>query len=57
MFLVKSALWIVVYPLVLFGYAALSLTSWIGFLFHSPVDIWNIISNALEQAAAEVENE
>jgi hypothetical protein len=57
MFLVKSALWVIVYPTVLFGYAFMSLLSWVSFLFHSPVDIWNMIGDAIERAAAEVEEE
>lgn len=48
MILAKIAIWLVMYPVGLVGYVVMSIIEMIGFLFNSPVDIWNIISNAVD---------
>ena len=50
MLLVKSALWVVVYPFILFGYGLSVAWEVISFLFHSPVDVWSIISKSIDEA-------
>jgi len=56
MFLVKIAIWLVMYPFGLIGYTIMSIVDMAHFLFNSPVDVWNIISKAVdgtEEVAAE----
>ncbi len=53
MFLVKTVLWVLLYPLLFTGYFAISCFQALSFLFNSPVDLWIIISNSLEQQAEE----
>lgn len=53
MFLVKTTLWILLYPLLFTGYFLISCWQALSFMFHSPVDLWIIISNSLEQQAEE----
>lgn len=53
MLIAKSLAWIILYPLVLFGFVFNQLMIWIKFLFNSPVDIWEIVSKAIEEAAKE----
>ncbi len=51
MVLIKTLAWIVMYPLVLIGFAAVNVLNTLSFLFNSPVDIWNIISDSIDEAA------
>jgi hypothetical protein len=53
MFLIKTAIWTLLYPLVLLGFAARIVFMIISFLFHSPVDIWILISSSLESTQVE----
>lgn len=53
MLIAKSLVWLIFYPLVLIGFVFNQLVIWIQFLFNSPVDIWEIISKAMEEAAKE----
>jgi hypothetical protein len=48
MFFVKIAIWLIMYPFGLIGYIIMSVIEMFQFLFNSPVDIWNIISEAVD---------
>lgn len=48
MILAKIAIWLVMYPIGLIGYVIMSIIEMLSFLFNSPVDIWNIISSAVD---------
>jgi hypothetical protein len=54
MILAKIAIWLVMYPFGLIGYIIMSIVEMVGFLFNSPVDIWNIISRAVDGVEEEV---
>lgn len=54
MILAKIAIWLVMYPLGLVGYVIMSIIEMAMFLFNSPVDIWNIISRAVDGVEEEV---
>lgn len=54
MILAKIAIWLVMYPVGLVGYIIMSIIEMAQFLFNSPVDIWNIISNAVDGEEEEV---
>lgn len=53
MLLIKILFWLVLYPFGLFGYMVMSIFEMGVFLFHSPVDIWNIISKAVDNIQEE----
>lgn len=53
MFLIKLAMWSVLFPAALLGYAIMTILEVIAFLFNSPVDIWRIISNSLDSVQEE----
>lgn len=56
MFLVKIAMWLVLYPFGVVGYIIMSVIEMLQFFFNSPIDVWNIISKAVdgvEEVAAE----
>ena len=48
MILAKIAIWLVMYPIGVVGYFIMSVLEMLAFLFNSPVDIWNIISRAVD---------
>ena len=48
MILAKIAIWLVMYPIGVVGYFIMSVLDMLAFLFNSPVDIWNIISRAVD---------
>lgn len=54
MILAKIAIWLVMYPLGVVGYFIMSVLEVLAFLFNSPVDIWNIISKAVDGEEEEV---
>lgn len=49
----KMLVWIVLYPIMLLSFLTTSLWSIVTFLFHSPVDVWIMISKAVDQAVEE----
>lgn len=53
MFLVKLAIWAVMYPVTLALFAWTTIVSLLDFLFNSPVDIWNIITESVNEATKE----
>lgn len=50
MFLIKVAIWLVMFPITVIGFAWLSVLEWVAFLFHCPVDIWTIVSRNVDEA-------
>ena len=54
MLLVKIAIWLVMYPFGLVGYIIMSVIEMLQFFFNSPVDVWNIISRAVDGVEDEV---
>ena len=44
----KSLIWCIMYPIAFFGYFIMAVLEAIWFLFNSPVDIWMIISRAVD---------
>jgi len=55
MLLVQTSIWIVLYPLVVLGFALKIILQSVWFLFNSPVDIWQIIGDALEDLKKELQ--
>lgn len=53
MLLMKIMFWLMLYPLSVVGFIITSIWDMVLFLFHSPVDIWNIISRAFDNIEAE----
>jgi len=53
MFLVKALAWLVVYPLVVLGFGLSVAFACFWFLFNSPVDIWNVLSDGIEKAVVD----
>jgi hypothetical protein len=53
MFLVKALAWLIVYPLVILGFGISIAVSCLWFLFNSPVDIWNVLSDGIEEATVD----
>jgi hypothetical protein len=45
--------WMLLYPIMLLSFLATSLWGVVVFLFHSPVDVWVMISKAVDQALEE----
>lgn len=50
MFFIKVAIWLVMVPVTLIGFAWLSLLEWLSFLFNMPVDVWSIVSRSIDEA-------
>ena len=53
MYLIKLLIWSLLYPVVLLGFAVRIVFLVFTFLFHSPVDIWILISKSLESTQVE----
>lgn len=49
MFFVKVAIWLIMLPLTIIGFAWLSFLEWAVFLFNVPVDLWNIVSRSIDE--------
>jgi hypothetical protein len=52
MFLIKVAIWLVMFPITVVGFAWMSILEWVAFLFNSPIDIWTIVSHNVDEATA-----
>lgn len=51
--LLKMILWTFLYPLVVAGYAIMSIFEVAVFIFNSPVDVWTIISDSVDNPQEE----
>jgi hypothetical protein len=51
--LLKLILWTLLYPLVVAGYALMSIFEICVFVFNSPVDVWMIISDSVDNPQEE----
>lgn len=48
MLLIKSILWMILFPLTLIGYTITLLIKTFGFLFDAPVNVWQIINKVVD---------
>jgi hypothetical protein len=51
--LVKSLLWIVLFPITVIGFFIMTLVECVSFIFNSPVDVWDLISKSVDEATSE----
>lgn len=51
--LVKSLLWIILFPITVVGFFIMTLIECLSFLFNSPVDVWELISKSIDEATSE----
>lgn len=49
MLFIKLLIWCVMFPMMVFAFALTTVFQWLQFLFNSPVDVWNIIDESIDQ--------